>query len=46
MSRDGAQLTVAAFEKKYLNYYVTAQIKKDIMDDIQQLRELESKENL
>jgi hypothetical protein len=46
--RSADQLTVTAFEKgkgsmrenRYLDYYVTAQAKKDIRDDKQQLREL------
>jgi hypothetical protein len=53
-SRGETQLTIAAFEKgkggmrekRYLDYYFIAQIKKDIRDDRQKLRELESKKNL
>jgi hypothetical protein len=54
MSRGAAQLTVAAFEKGkcrmrekiYLDYYIRAQTKKDIRDDRQKLRELESNDKL
>jgi hypothetical protein len=52
MSRSVAQITIAVFdkgkggvqEKRYLDQYVTAQTKKDIRDDRQNLSKLESKE--
>jgi hypothetical protein len=53
-SRGVAQITIAIFEnskcdvreKRNFDYYAKTQSKKDIRDDRQKLRELESKEKL